>query len=1555
MEAERRKSIVAAILAVHSGRLSPDEAAEFLHDPGKVSESIRGIDGGAPVISVPGDDGGYHQYDLLEVVEDEDKSRRALADIGIEERAQDTLFSFGKQDNGREMKVLRDTLNAVAVTGARLTKSDMRAGSEPRAGSENPTVQPKEDTRTLRITTGKFLPNFGVSAERYDVRKEHARGGMGRVLLVRDRAIGRDIAMKELLPGVGSGYSIPAGVSESGGIVERFLREAKITGQLEHPNIVPVYEIGKHDDGSVYYTMRFIRGMTLSDKLREIRKDDSLDRKGKLAARIALLDRFLDVCDAISYAHSKKVIHRDLKPENIMLGEYGETLVLDWGLARVKGQEDKALRELQRGTLALSRSLVESDSQNLTQDGSIVGTPAYMPPEQARGELENVDEQSDVYALGAVLYQILSGSPPYEGPMAALIVQQVLAGPPLRLTAREPEVPPELGALVDSAMAREKPDRLGTVAELAREIKAFRDGRTLGVYSYSAREMITRFVKQHRTSVGVGVLGFLLLVAGAIVAWREVTKERDEARSAQLQAEVQRQAAQENLAMAQREKSERERLEREKLASAQAQLEGRVEEAQKLIQTIAGMRADQIAADLDTRIGAYEALAGEGESRFLELTVDERTGNGVLLSSIMGYVSAQQQLIDLLTGPAGARLPDALSSLDLEGERARLDDLRLRAARLATFNGDFPLADLMISGVADGAAVRAAREAVAAARSGLLALHARRIDEALADVAADLRRAGRPQDAPKLEDYARLLSSYRERETVARLQEPLRLVRLRCRDPLTFWTPAEVDTATLLCRVLGNVEQPKEAVPLLTGLLTVARHPVVVRECAAALCATKSSDAIDPLLRESRTRGLDFWTALAPRIALLPLPERLRQPQAVADHLDRSVLLRTRGDFVGAVESASRAVVLDNTSPEPLVARGLARLAAGDRIRAIEDFDSAINLDQRAYEAWLARGDARDLRMEGERAIADYTSAINLRPLDVRGYIRRAQAQATRYMFDQAYLDFDRAINLDSTRIESFIEYGQALFRRGLLPQAQAQFTRAIELEPDNWLGWHHRGVLFRENDFNRSLSDLRRAIELNPNDAKAYNWMSQCYYGQGQLLDGIRAATRAVEINPDEWLAYYYRGITYLRLQDAEDARSTGGTFDPTSDSAKKSMLSRAADDFAAASRINPKDYRSVALLGQTLLRLERFADARVAYTHALGLSPFGAGTLQMGNEFVKAGLIEIDAQPLLTREPANAEERIRKVRAHLGRQARHQSRRDEDLREARSQLLLLRAAVERRELDARQHYRYQVAEAMYAATLKDQRLWEEVVENLDDLEARRGLSGQEVAERASARLNLRQAILTRSLVLLEADDNARNRRLAEYASLTDAQVLARGTELLAAVLADLHTAVDEGWSNAPLLREDKRYGALAGNADFAALMEKMTAMGVQTGAAPDQPQGESVLVVTNVIEFAPADRMGLKAFDVITHVNGAPMRTVADLQAAMARIEENGDLEIAVRRYALTDGQPTPRKDAQGRVMRDERGLCSWEFTTLTFKGKRGFLGINLETGRVPAPEEE
>ncbi len=297
--------------------------------------------------------------------------------------------------------------------------------------------------------------------DRYEIRKEVARGGLGKIMLVYDKDCLREIALKELL-------------SENADKA-RFLEEAQITAQLEHPNIIPVYELA-HRAGKPYYTMRFIRGKPLtfyiSVLMNKIRKGEYKGKHRQFALdRLRLLQSFQAACQAVAYAHSKGVIHRDIKPENIMVGDFGEVLVVDWGLAKVKGKASG----LQTGKYVVT---LREQSGYKTVDGTIAGTPAYMPPEQARGNTEGVDEKSDIYSLGAVLYEILTGEPPFTGENAIEILRKVISEeviPPSQ-KAKEFHIPETLEDICLKALAKDKRDRFDTVEELAEQIMLYIEG-----------------------------------------------------------------------------------------------------------------------------------------------------------------------------------------------------------------------------------------------------------------------------------------------------------------------------------------------------------------------------------------------------------------------------------------------------------------------------------------------------------------------------------------------------------------------------------------------------------------------------------------------------------------------------------------------------------------------------------------------------------------------------------------------------------------------------------------------------------------------------------------------------------------------------------------------------------------------------------------------------------------------------------------------------------------------------------------------------------------------
>jgi serine/threonine-protein kinase len=342
------------------------------------------------------------------------------------------------------------------------------------------------------------------AGQRFHVLRPHARGGLGEVFVAEDRELHREVALKEIQ---GRYAHDPASRA-------RFLFEAQVTGRLEHPGVVPVYGLGTHPDGRHYYAMRFIRGDSLLEAIHGFHEADAPGRdpgERALALR-GLLRRFIDVCNAVAYAHSRGVLHRDIKPANVLLGPFGETLLVDWGLARPTGQPT--------GEAGASKALLRqaTDGEVLTQVGAAVGTPGFMSPEQAAGWLGGQGPATDVYGLGATLYCLLTGRPAFTGPDVEAALRDVQRGdfpPPRRV---KPAVPAALEAVCLKAMARQPEGRYPSAQALADDVERWVADEPVGAYREPLPARLGRWARRHRASVmsAAAALAVLALSLGVL-------------------------------------------------------------------------------------------------------------------------------------------------------------------------------------------------------------------------------------------------------------------------------------------------------------------------------------------------------------------------------------------------------------------------------------------------------------------------------------------------------------------------------------------------------------------------------------------------------------------------------------------------------------------------------------------------------------------------------------------------------------------------------------------------------------------------------------------------------------------------------------------------------------------------------------------------------------------------------------------------------------------------------------------------------------------------------
>jgi serine/threonine protein kinase/tetratricopeptide (TPR) repeat protein len=373
-----------------------------------------------------------------------------------------------------------------------------------------------EQARSLLQKTIPISMLQAAASTRFKFLRPWREGGLGKVSIARDEELHREVALKE----------IKTQHAHSKNSRDRFLIEGEITGSLEHPGIVPVYGMGKYADGRPYYAMRFVRGESLEEAIERFhctlaeissngrRRVPRGDAGQRSVAFRELLNRFNDVCNAVAYAHSRGVLHRDIKPANIILGKYGETLVVDWGLAKAQGKKDKVLLTSDEAPLEIQ----SGNGSGPTRMGALIGTPAYMSPEQSEGRLDLLGPASDVYSLGATLYVLLTGVAPFTDGDVETVLRKVRNSQFVHPRQINRQIGPALDAICLKAMSRSAGDRYHTPTDLANDIEHWLADEPVSAFRDPIWQRMARWARHHRGLTQTTVLGLIIITIASLVA-----------------------------------------------------------------------------------------------------------------------------------------------------------------------------------------------------------------------------------------------------------------------------------------------------------------------------------------------------------------------------------------------------------------------------------------------------------------------------------------------------------------------------------------------------------------------------------------------------------------------------------------------------------------------------------------------------------------------------------------------------------------------------------------------------------------------------------------------------------------------------------------------------------------------------------------------------------------------------------------------------------------------------------------------------------------------------
>jgi tetratricopeptide (TPR) repeat protein len=989
------------------------------------------------------------------------------------------------------------------------------------------------------------MPPPEQTGDRYQLQGEIARGGMGAVLRGRDVDLGRDLAVKVLLEKH----------AHRPEVARRFIEEAQIGGQLQHPGVVPVYDIGRFGDRP-FFTMKLVKGQTLAHLLAE-RADYTQDRPRLLAIA-------LQVAQTLAYAHAKGVIHRDLKPANVMVGAFGEVQVMDWGLAKVLAEggvadEERASRQQQPEEGTQIRTARSSGSAGTfgtqTEAGALLGTPAYMPPEQANGDIAHLDRRADVFGLGAILCEVLTGKPPYVGRSSEEVRRRAcngdLADAQARLDACGADA--ELIVLTRSCLAPEAIDRPRDAQAVADGLSAYLNGVQERLQTAQreravalAREAEQRKRRKVQLALAAAVVA-LLLGGGAFAWWRN------------------------EQAQAGRERDARN-------AEAVAALLGQAEEALK-----AGDAAKaQVALDAAKQRSA-EGGADEEKERLARLDADLALLHDLDAIDQFRWTWSENQFPDHAV--VAKRTREALARFGVGPTAASLDEV---AERVSTS---------VVRARIVSALDRLLRQEKRAAVHALL----RRVD---ADPYRDaVRDVVLTNEVTKMADLARRKDALEQPPGfVAFLGESGAISVERRRQLLQAAMSRRPGDLGLLM-TLGHSypfdqrESDDERVRWYQAAVAAAPANYAAHvnlgsaligkgQVEEAIACWRKAIELDPKLVPAHANlGLALYGKgqLDEAIACFRTAVALSPKDALA-HLSLGAGLGRKGQLDEAIACYRTAIALNPKYPNPHYNLGNALKGKGKVDEAIECYRKAIALDPKYANAHYNLGIALKGKGKVDEAIECYRKAIELDPKHTEAHNNLGAALHRKGEVEEAVACWRKAIELDPKLVPAHTNLGLALYGKGQLDEAIACFRTAVALSPKDALAHLSLGnALKAKGQWDEAMACYRKTIAIDPKDARAHNGLGTILYGIKRHYDGaIACFRRAVELAPKEAGAHFNLGNALRNKGEVDEAFAC----------------------YQKAIALKPKYAEAHCNVASVLMRQGRFAESLAAYQrgHELG-----------------------------------------------------------------------------------------------------------------------------------------------------------------------------------------------------------------------------------------------------------------------------------------------------------------------------------------------------------------